>query len=118
MTKEIVVKFSQPFITDAKLAQQWKAKAIGDSGARDLIKAVISDFSNQVRLFPDSGAPDKLINSLNLGERYRVLLKGEYKFLYKLSESDDKILIDVLIFCHQRMDYNTLLKQRLLQGLL
>ena len=92
------------------MAINCKSKVLGLPQARDLIKSLIRDFDNQLRLFPESG---KKIDFVSIGEKYSELIKGDYRFLFKVKQDvDSNFRIDVLMICHQRMDYETLLRQR------
>jgi len=110
MNHALEICYTKPFHSDALVAIDWKSKTVGTEAARDSIKSLIRDFDNQVRLFPDSG---KSIDIAPIGERYSELIKGDYRFVFKTeADINGKKSIYVLMFCHQRMNFETLMRQR------
>ncbi len=90
-----------------KLAIKWLRKTSLNETARDEIKGLIGDFKNQLTLMPESG---KICEYINLDE-YRELIKGQYRFIYKLEPTAKGFDITIITFCHTRMHFQTLLAQ-------
>lgn len=110
MNKALEILYTEAFKADVKVAINWRSKVIGLAEARDLIKGLLRDIDNQIRLFPESGSQ---IDFVPIGVHYLALLKGDYRAVYKIdTDSSGKMTIYLLMFCHQRMDYQTLMRQR------
>lgn len=110
MHTAIEILYTDNFKADAQVAITWKSKLIGKLAARDAIKGLLQDIDNQLRLFPESG---KKIEFVSIGVHYLELLKGDYRAVYKIDKQPSgKLTLYLLMFCHQRMDYQTLMRQR------
>ncbi|TMP23793.1 type II toxin-antitoxin system RelE/ParE family toxin [Pseudoalteromonas ruthenica] len=73
---------------------------------RDAIKESIQDWRNQVITMPLSGRPCQYIDS----PQFREMIKGNYRFIYEVRPgTGDSNTVLLLIFCHQRMDYQTII---------
>lgn len=88
-----------------KQAIRWLEKSTSEQKARETIKELITDFKNQLIVMPESG---KKCQYLDL-DNYREMIKGQYRFVYKLDKSGSIFSVTVIMFCHTRMDYATLL---------
>ena len=110
MNNALEILYTEEFKADVKVAINWKSKMTNLAESRDLIIGLIRDFDNQLKLFPESG---KKIEFVPIGIHYLELLKGDYRTVYKVDkDSNGKLTIHLLMFCHQRMDYQTLMRQR------
>ncbi|MEL4243361.1 MULTISPECIES: type II toxin-antitoxin system RelE/ParE family toxin [Shewanella] len=110
MNTALEIFYTDDYKADAKVAINWKSKLIGKSEARDEIKSLLQDIDNQLRLFPESG---RTIEFVPIGVHYLELLKGDYRAVYKIDKQPSgKLTLYLLMFCHQRMDYQTLMRQR------
>ena len=99
-------RITQTAQTYIKLAIKWLSKTSNAENSREEIKGLISDFKNQVSLFPGSGKPCQYFNIDN----YREIVKGNYRFIYKVETTkEEDQTITLIMFCHTRMDYQTLL---------
>jgi len=93
---------------DINLAINWLSKAISKEDARVSIKDTISDVKNQLLVHPRSGKKCKYASS----EKYREIIKGNYRTIYKIDDRDDsEPHIIIILFCHVKMNYQTLLSQ-------
>ena len=104
----VIVQVAPAAEQDIKVAIEWRGKVTTQEEAKAHIKEVLGDFSNQVKLYPESGRPSRFLPDSD----YREAVKGNYLFLYELIQHKDKTVITILAFCHQRMDFKTLLSQR------
>lgn len=90
-----------------KHAIKWRAKSQGESAARDAIKFTITDWRNQLLVMPECGRHCEHYDS----SLFREIIKGDYRFIYELRKNGDSFSIYLLIFCHVKMDYQTLIQQ-------
>ncbi len=97
---------------DFRVAIDWRSRTTSATEAKSHIKTVLSDFRNQITLFPESGRPSRFLPDSD----FREAVKGDYLFLYEISTNDIATTITILAFSHQRMDFKTLLHQRNLQS--
>ena len=97
---------------DIKVAIEWRSKTTNLEESKQHIKDVLGDFRNQIMLNPESGRPSRFLPDSD----FREAVKGNYLFLYELTHTGDKTIVTILAFCHQRMDFRTLLTQRNLQA--
>jgi plasmid stabilization system protein ParE len=112
MKKALEILYTETFKADVKVAINWKSRSQSTDQARDLIKVLLQDFDNQIRLFPGSG---KKIDLIAMSDSYSEMIKGDYRFVYKTDKDQSGgVCIYVLMFCHQRMDFETLVRQRTL----
>lgn len=88
-----------------KLAIRWLGKTATENTARDTIKQLMTDFKNQLTVLPESGKKCQYLNS----DSFREMIKGQYRFVYRLDKHQDTFSVTVVMFCHTRMDYATLL---------
>lgn len=92
---------------DVKLAINWLAKVTSQEDAEDKIKEIIFDVKNQLLSHPHSG---KKCQYAPL-EKYREIIKGSYRTIYKVEGDNDKLHVIILVFCHVKMNYKTLISQ-------
>ncbi|TMP46308.1 hypothetical protein CWB96_00305 [Pseudoalteromonas citrea] len=85
----------------------WKSTTLGEDGARELIRGTLTDWSNQLQLMPDCGHQCRYLETAH----HRELIKGEYRFIYELKHNEEVTHVHLLIFCHTKMDFQTLLRQ-------
>ena len=90
---------------DIKLAISWLAKKISPDVARTRILTIINDVRNQLIDHPNSGTKCQF----DFADKYREIIKYDYRTIYKLDVSDNKITI--ILFCHTRMNFQILLSQ-------
>ena len=92
---------------DIKLAINWLSKRVSKEIARDRIKELIGDVKNQLLVHPYSGRKCQYIDN----DKYREIIKGDYRTIYKIDEIGNDITIMIIVFCHVKMKYQTLLSQ-------
>ncbi|TMP46614.1 MULTISPECIES: type II toxin-antitoxin system RelE/ParE family toxin [unclassified Pseudoalteromonas] len=97
-----ITEYAQDLVKDAI---KWHAKSHGMSSARDTIKATIGDWKNQLLVLPESGKQCEYYDS----PIFREMIKGDYRFIYEIRREGDTFNIYLLIFCHVRMNYKTLI---------
>lgn len=102
MTKFSIKNTAQQQI---KQAIRRLGKTGGEHTARDTIKGVMTDFQNQLTVLPESGKKCQYLDS----DVFREMIKGQYRFVYRLEQQDGAFHVTVVMFCHTRMDYATLL---------
>ncbi|KGJ88375.1 hypothetical protein [Colwellia psychrerythraea] len=86
----------------------WNSKTQEQSVVRDNIKSIISAWKEKVSIFPHGGVQCKYLDD----PAFQEMLQGDYRFVYELMElASDEVEVDLHIFCHQQMDYQTLLKR-------
>lgn len=86
----------------------WNSKIQEKSVVRDHIKSTIRAWKEKVGTFPHSGVQCKYIDD----PAFQQMLQGDYRLVYELTELESGVIeIDLHIFCHQRMDYQTLLSR-------
>ena len=90
---------------DIKLAISWLAKKIPSDEAKTRILTIINDVRNQLIVHPNSGTKCQF----DFGDKYREIIKNDYRTIYKLDKSDKTITI--ILFCHTRMNFQALLSQ-------
>ena len=88
-----------------KQAIRWLGKTRSENTARDTIKGLMIDFQNQLTVLPESGKKCPYLDS----DSFREMIKGQYRFVYRLNKDHDVFSVTVVLFCHTRMDYATLL---------
>lgn len=99
-----ITNAAQAYVKDAI---KWKSRTEGKEIARDKVKSAISDWKAQLETLPESGKACEYYDS----PEFRELIKGDYRFIYEIRKVGDQFNIYLLIFCHVRMDYQTLIKQ-------
>ena len=92
---------------DIKLAINWLSKKISKEVAREKIKELIVDVKNQLIVHPYSGKHCQYTSN----EKYREIIKGDYRTIYTIDKVQDEINIIIIVFCHVKMNYTTLLSQ-------
>jgi plasmid stabilization system protein ParE len=90
-----------------KLAVQWKEKNVAAQRAKTVVKEALTNFKNQLATSPRSG---KKCQYLNL-DHYKEMIKDDYRMIYRVDQSGDSFVMTLVMFCHVRMDYQTLLNQ-------
>ncbi|WP_042148294.1 MULTISPECIES: type II toxin-antitoxin system RelE/ParE family toxin [unclassified Pseudoalteromonas] len=90
-----------------RLAIEWLKKTSDKSTARDVIKGRFDDFKDQLKTLPECGQKCQHFDD----ERYRELFIGQYRFVYKIEPKQSDYLITIIIFCHTRMNFQTILAQ-------
>ncbi len=86
----------------------WNSKTQEKSAVRDKIKSTINSWKDKITTFPHAGVQCKYLDD----PAFQEMLQGDYRFVYEVTElAADEVEIDLHIFCHQRMDYQTLLKR-------
>jgi plasmid stabilization system protein ParE len=90
-----------------KLAIKWLQKTSDVNTARDVIKGRINDFKTQLTSLPESGKECLYMDD----DHYRELIKGQYRFIYKIESLGDSFEITIITFCHTKMNYQTILAQ-------
>lgn len=90
---------------DIKLAINWLAKKTSPIAARTKILTIINDVKNQLIVHPNSGTKCQF----DFKGKYREIIKNDYRTIYKLNKSKGEIII--ILFCHTRMNFQTLLSQ-------
>lgn len=90
-----------------QLAIKWLDRTSSTSTARDDIKGLIGDFKNQLLALPECG---KQCEYFEL-ETYREVVKGKYRFIYRLEKFSTGAEVTLIAVCHTRMNYQTLLAQ-------
>jgi len=88
-----------------KQAIRWLDKTVSKDTARDTIKELMMNFKNQLSEMPESGKKCQYLNS----DSIREMVKGQYRFVYRLDINKDSFNVTLIMFCHTRMDYATLL---------
>lgn len=90
---------------DIELAISWLAKKIPADEAKAQILAIIYDVKNQLIVHPNSGTKCQF----NFENKYREIIKNNYRTIYKLDQLKEEITI--ILFCHTRMNFQSLLSQ-------
>ncbi|MCF6437276.1 type II toxin-antitoxin system RelE/ParE family toxin [Pseudoalteromonas sp. MMG022] len=90
-----------------KDAIKWREHTEGVEIARDKIKSTIADFITQLETFPECGKACLYYDA----PEFRELIKGDYRFVYEIHQTGNRFDIYILIFCHVKMDYQTLINQ-------
>ncbi|MBL4909315.1 MAG: type II toxin-antitoxin system RelE/ParE family toxin [Alteromonadaceae bacterium] len=93
--------------TDVKLAINWLSKKMSYDKAKNKIIALINDIKNQLILHPHSGKKC----SFDVKGKYREIIKGDYRTIYKIDNINGETEITIIVFCHVRMNFQTLLSQ-------
>lgn len=106
MKKKIIIQISNNAQKQVKKAIEWNSVKIGNNNAKIVVKSAISDWQNQMQVAPESGTPTQYIDN----QRIRECIKGDYRLTYEIIEENDCFKITLLIFCHTRQDYQSLLK--------
>jgi plasmid stabilization system protein ParE len=101
--KIVVTKQAQLHI---KNAIEWKAKNTDKEQAKEHVKSVITDWKNQMLVAPESGKVCQYLVS----DAIRESIKGDYRLTYEIENRNGELKIYLLIFCHTKMDYQTLLR--------
>jgi plasmid stabilization system protein ParE len=89
-----------------KLAIKWRAKKSTIAVASSKIKTIIEDFKNQLTTLPESGHKCQHLDI----EHYRELIKGEYRFIYRVDTQEEQLKITIVTFCSTKMDFQTIVK--------
>ncbi|MEJ6474732.1 type II toxin-antitoxin system RelE/ParE family toxin [Pseudoalteromonas piscicida] len=105
--KNVNFKITESAQFQIKDAIKWRTHNEGEQIARDKIKSTITDFQTQLKTFPECGKACQYFDA----PEYREIVKGDYRFVYEIRQTDNNFDIYILIFCHVKMDYETLLKQ-------
>ncbi|AZZ97994.1 type II toxin-antitoxin system RelE/ParE family toxin [Pseudoalteromonas sp. R3] len=105
--KNVNIQITEHAQYHIKDAINWRAHTEGTDIARDKIKSTITDFKTQLETFPECGKACKYYEA----PEFRELIKGDYRFVYEIRQTGDRFDIYVLIFCHVKMDYETLIRQ-------
>jgi len=92
---------------DIKLAINWLSKKMPLDKAKLKIIETINDIKNQLMAHPNSGKKCQF----DFGDKYREIIKNDYRTIYKLDESNNSTVITIILFCHTRMNFTTLLSQ-------
>tara|TARA_R110002012_G_C11647067_1_gene611113 strand:- start:838 stop:1182 length:345 start_codon:yes stop_codon:yes gene_type:complete len=92
---------------DINLAINWLSKSTSREVARSKIKETVYDVKNQLIAHPYSGKKCKYLPI----EKYREIIKGNYRTVYKVEEYGDVLHVIIILFCHVKMEYKTLLSQ-------
>jgi len=90
---------------DIKLAINWLAKKIPNDKAKSMVISTIQDIKNQLIVHPNSGTKCQF----DLNTKYREIIKNNYRTIYKVDKNKQEIII--ILFCHTRMNFQTLLSQ-------
>jgi len=90
---------------DIKLAINWLAKKIPTDRAKSIVISTIQDVRNQLIVHPNSGTKCQF----DLTDKYREIIKNDYRIIYKVDKKKQEIII--ILFCHTRMNFQTLLSQ-------
>lgn len=90
---------------DIKLAINWLAKKIPIERAKSIVITTVQDVKNQLIVHPHSGTTCQF----DFKDKYREIIKNDYRTIYKLDETKQEIII--ILFCHTRMNFQTLLSQ-------
>ncbi|MDK1290222.1 type II toxin-antitoxin system RelE/ParE family toxin [Pseudoalteromonas umbrosa] len=90
-----------------KSAIRFRARSQGESIARDRVKAAITNWKVQLETMPESGKACAYFDDL----QFREMIKGDYRLVYEIRKKEDTYNIYLLIFCHVRMNYETLIRQ-------
>lgn len=107
MTNQVKFNITQTAQKHIKLAIKWKAQNVSLERAKEVIKEALTNFKNQLTVLPNAG---KKCLYLDL-EYYREMTKGDYRMIYRVDRNDNIFIITLVMFCHVRMDYQTLLNQ-------
>lgn len=94
-----------------KYAINWRSKSQGEDEATESIKSIIGDWKNQLLVMPESGKQCEYYDS----PIFREMIKGDYRFIYEIRHDGNDYNIYLLIFCHVRMNYETLIKDHRLR---
>lgn len=103
---QVNIEITQTAQNHIKDALKWKTLTSGEDKARQVIKANINDWRNQLLVLPESGKPCQYFAS----DDFREMIKGDYRYVYEIEKTPEGFNIYLLIFCHVRMDYQTLLR--------
>ena len=106
MTKKTIIEITDSAQEEIKAAIGWRSRNSSEDEARNHIKGVLSDWKNQMLVAPESGGAVRYLDN----PRIREVIKGNYRMVYQVEESDDCFKVYLLIFCSTRQDYQTLLK--------
>lgn len=87
-------------------ALKWKMAVLGEREAKEQIKENINNWRNQLLVAPQSGKLCKYYPS----RHFREMVKGDYRYEYEVEKNAQGDTLSLLIFCHVRMDYQTLLR--------
>lgn len=86
---------------------KWKAHHEAPDTARHSIKSTIVDWKELLETFPESGKACQYFDS----DEFREIYIGDYRFVYEIRSEGKLFKIYLLIFCHEKMDYETLIRQ-------
>lgn len=92
---------------DIKLAISWLSKKLPADEAKKRVIETIHDVKNQLMAHPNSGK--KCL--FDFENKYREIIKNNYRTIYKVNKSNQETEIIVIVFCHTRMNFQTLLSQ-------
>jgi len=77
---------------------------------REKVKAAILQWKEQVEQFPLSGTRCRYLDDVS----YQEMIKDDYRFIYEINQTETKhCFVYLHIFCHQKMDYKTLIETSL-----
>lgn len=102
----VVIKISKSAQHQVWHAIEWGAKHYPKQQSKAFIKSVINDWKNQLLVMPESGVKSELIAS----DSIREIVKQDYRFTYEIQAVGNDFYIDLLVFCHTKMNYVDLLK--------
>ena len=106
MDRKTIIHVSESAQEQIKKAIEWRSRISDESESRDLIKGTPFDWKNKMTVAPESGKACQYIDNPKIQE----CIKGQYRLVYEIVEKNDCFHINLLIFCHTRQDYQTLLK--------
>lgn len=106
MHEKTIIHVSESAQEHIKKAIEWRSRISDESEARDLIKGTLFDWKNQMTVAPESGKACQYIDNPKIQE----CVKGQYRLVYEIVETNDCFQIILLIFCHTRQDFQTFLK--------
>ncbi|CAH9066916.1 hypothetical protein PSECIP111951_03998 [Pseudoalteromonas holothuriae] len=89
---------------------EWSSRHQPVERVKEKIKTVILQWKKQIEKFPQSGIRCQYLEDLS----YQEMLKDDYRFIYEINQTDtEHCFVYLHIFCHQRMDYKTLIETSL-----
>lgn len=88
-------------------AIKWRSHHEDVDTARAKVKSTIVDWKDQLETFPECGKSCQYFDS----DEFRELNHGDYRFVYEIRQEGKQFNIYLLIFCHEKMDYETLIRQ-------
>lgn len=90
---------------DIKLAIDWLAKKASIERAKSMVISTVQEVKKQLVAHPDSGTKCEF----DFDGKYREIIKNNYRTIYKVDKANKTITI--ILFCHTRMNFQTLLSQ-------